>query len=431
MNESFFGKYSVFCVFGSVVGCVVVPLVAQLVQQQSTECMILSIIVLTLTAAHLKKGSNDGSHSKLLFSREYEKRRYTQLNNNHKKQKQNSNNQKNQLPQQQQQQIDLQNQQKNEHLKVLEMEKRNEEKRLKKQKKREERLKRKEEELKKQKEIEEKSKERRKKYQKENNRQYALNNPFNSNAAQNYEKYYCSDYRTSNQTQRKYRSLSQDEGQAPFYRHSYNTRNNIPRFNNNARRIRINNHYENNGYVTAQVRSTSDALSISCPNNLSASCSSLSSISSSGSTSPPPPTSPNSLRGVGAGISPWNTKPYRHLSDSALKRDLITENVDLGHENELNPSWLRAGGDIKEEPVYDRIQQKFYQNLVKPCNVPTTKNRNNKLSSSEFNSSSLFCSTQDKDGVFTTNVDNNTKGAGEYSLFGSHQFGSSFKSPII
>ena len=34
MNESFFGKYSVFCVFGSVVGCVVVPLVAQLVQQQ-------------------------------------------------------------------------------------------------------------------------------------------------------------------------------------------------------------------------------------------------------------------------------------------------------------------------------------------------------------------------------------------------------------
>jgi len=298
----------------------------------------------------------------------------------------------------------------------------------KKQKKREERLKRKEEELKKQKEIEEKSKERRRKYQKENNRQYALNNSFNTNAAQNYEKYCCSDYRTSNQTQRKYRSLSQDEGQAPFYRHSYNTRNNIPRFNNNARRVRTNNHYENNSYgPTQQVRSTSDALSISCPNNLSASCSSLSSISSSGSTSPPPPTSPNSLRGVG--MSPWNTKPSRHLSDSALKRDLSNENVVLGHGNELNPSWLRTGGDIKEEPVYDRIQQKFYQNLVKPCNVTTTTNRNNKISSCEFNSSSLFCSTQDKDGVFT-NVDN-TKGAGEYSLFGSHQFGSSFKSPVI
>ena len=34
MNESFFGKYSVFCVFGSVVGCVVVPLISQLVQKQ-------------------------------------------------------------------------------------------------------------------------------------------------------------------------------------------------------------------------------------------------------------------------------------------------------------------------------------------------------------------------------------------------------------
>ena len=34
MNESFFGKYSVFCVFGSVVGCVIFPLVAQLVQHQ-------------------------------------------------------------------------------------------------------------------------------------------------------------------------------------------------------------------------------------------------------------------------------------------------------------------------------------------------------------------------------------------------------------
>ena len=34
MNESFFGQYSVFCVFGSVVGCVVVPLIAQVLQQQ-------------------------------------------------------------------------------------------------------------------------------------------------------------------------------------------------------------------------------------------------------------------------------------------------------------------------------------------------------------------------------------------------------------
>ena len=39
--------------------------------------------------------------------------------------------------------------------------------------------------------MEEKSKERRKKYQKENNRQSALNNSFNSNAAQNYEKVVC------------------------------------------------------------------------------------------------------------------------------------------------------------------------------------------------------------------------------------------------
>ena len=34
MNESVFGQYSVFCVFGSVVGCVVVPFIAKVLQQQ-------------------------------------------------------------------------------------------------------------------------------------------------------------------------------------------------------------------------------------------------------------------------------------------------------------------------------------------------------------------------------------------------------------
>lgn len=50
VGKGFLDQYSVFCVFGSVVGCVVVPLITQ-----SIESVIFSAIVISLTATHLSK----------------------------------------------------------------------------------------------------------------------------------------------------------------------------------------------------------------------------------------------------------------------------------------------------------------------------------------------------------------------------------------
>lgn len=50
MGKSFLDQYSVFCVFGSVVGCVVVPLITQ-----SVESLIFSAIVISLTANRFSK----------------------------------------------------------------------------------------------------------------------------------------------------------------------------------------------------------------------------------------------------------------------------------------------------------------------------------------------------------------------------------------
>lgn len=155
MNEGVFGQYSVFCVFGSVVGCVVVPLIAQVLQQQSMECMILSAIVLSLTAAHLNKKCNTvNSHSKIVITKDYEKKRVSP-NNVNRKSRSNPNHSTHVLHENKHEKEYMQQQQQLEHLKIMEMERRNELKRLKKLQKREERMKRKEEENRRKKELEE------------------------------------------------------------------------------------------------------------------------------------------------------------------------------------------------------------------------------------------------------------------------------------
>merc|ERR1711973_130646 len=58
VGKGFFDQYSVFCVFGSVVGCVVVPLITQ-----SVESVIFSAIVISLTATHLTKRATNHSDS--------------------------------------------------------------------------------------------------------------------------------------------------------------------------------------------------------------------------------------------------------------------------------------------------------------------------------------------------------------------------------
>lgn len=58
VGGGFFDQYSVFCVFGSVVGCVVVPLITQ-----SVESVIFSAIVISLTATHLTKRSSKSESS--------------------------------------------------------------------------------------------------------------------------------------------------------------------------------------------------------------------------------------------------------------------------------------------------------------------------------------------------------------------------------
>ncbi|XP_047137041.1 myotubularin-related protein DDB_G0290005 isoform X1 [Hydra vulgaris] len=156
VNESFLGQYSVFCVFGSVVGCVIVPLIAQVIQQQSVECVILSAIVISLTAAHLKGKTvslesshikvpcKDSEKKKLVHSKKPQKICYA--------------------PVQEVSYITMNEQhaqeyiQQKEIIKNCENERRLEEKKLKKRLKRDERLKQKQKELKKEKEQEDKDK---------------------------------------------------------------------------------------------------------------------------------------------------------------------------------------------------------------------------------------------------------------------------------
>ncbi|RDD42664.1 hypothetical protein TrispH2_004857 [Trichoplax sp. H2] len=67
LERSFFDQYSVFCVFGSVFGCVVVPLIAQ-----SIESVILSAILISITANHLTRRNH--SPNERSYERTIEKR---------------------------------------------------------------------------------------------------------------------------------------------------------------------------------------------------------------------------------------------------------------------------------------------------------------------------------------------------------------------
>jgi hypothetical protein len=214
MNEGFFGQYSVFCVFGSVVGCVVVPLIAQLLQQQSMECVILSAIVISLTAAHLnKKAANDAtaSYSKIVVSTQELERK--KANHHYKKHK--SHHHQHQHHQQhnnnissgggsqmlttaEQLQMEYENIQQRETMKTNEaaVERRGEEKRLKKLRKREERLRKREEETRRRKEVEElssrsvaKEKQRVKQQQQQKENYHQTNKNYIRSAAQNLQKF--------------------------------------------------------------------------------------------------------------------------------------------------------------------------------------------------------------------------------------------------
>ncbi|CAB4034591.1 myb X, partial [Paramuricea clavata] len=66
VGKGFLDQYSVFCVFGSVVGCVVVPLITQ-----SIESVIFSAIVISLTATHLSKRAVSTDSSNKLHSQAY------------------------------------------------------------------------------------------------------------------------------------------------------------------------------------------------------------------------------------------------------------------------------------------------------------------------------------------------------------------------
>ncbi|XP_032222422.1 capping protein inhibiting regulator of actin dynamics isoform X2 [Nematostella vectensis] len=69
VGRGFFDQYSVFCVFGSVVGCVVVPLITQ-----SVESVIFSAIVISLTATHLTKRASKSDNTTQVYAKELDKR---------------------------------------------------------------------------------------------------------------------------------------------------------------------------------------------------------------------------------------------------------------------------------------------------------------------------------------------------------------------
>lgn len=445
MNEGFFGQYSVFCVFGSVVGCVVVPLIAQVLQQQSMECVILSAIVISLTAAHLnKKGTNDAtaSYSKVVVASELERKKANHWkkhkSQNHQQQQQHQqHNQVQMLTTAEQLQMELEHMQQREISKSMEVERRTEEKRLKKLKKREERLKKREEETKKQKELEEHYrvvKEKRMKQHKENNYAQTHRNYIKS-AAHNLEKFCGSgggaeDKRcglslidgnrvqtTTPSTTLKSRTIT-NSNNSPYYQQK------IPRFersrtaglscNGSDSSVRSCNGSGGGENVSTPYGPGTNTLTIKC--NLSASCSSLSSISSlsSGSASPPMSASAHTANTT----APWSS-PHSKQHDSlpAVNRSsgqwhfggLPSDNANMKCGNEVEKS-LKAYSNNRvvgvSKSVAPVVPQKF---------IP--------------DSSSLFCSQLD--GKMETGEqggDGGTQPTGgtEYSLFGSRGFVTSF-----
>lgn len=393
MNEGFFGQYSVFCVFGSVVGCVVVPLIAQVLQQQSMECVILSAIVISLTAAHLnKKGGNDAtaSYSKIVVSAEAERKK-----SSHKKQKNH-----NQQPQHHQHhqllttaeqvQLELEHMQQHEELKNIEMERRSKEKRLKKLRKREQRLKKREEENKKQQELEEhyrNLKEKRLKQQKENYLQ--SNKNFMKSAAQNFDKF-CG----STSEEKRCSLALLDANRVPPNKSRTVTSTNTPYYQQKIPRFERN---RTGSCTSDSVKSSNDDnstgsnnLTIKC--NLSASCSSLSSISSlsSGSASPP----------MSASLHHTNT-PWAMSGKQVDSLSVLSATTNASHDDNS----ARCSNELERS-------LKSYSN-----------NRVTKTSQKLIpDSSSLFCSQLDGKEVSRECPPI----VGEYSLFGPRRFATSF-----
>lgn len=141
LGRSFLDQYSVFCVFGSVVGCVVVPLITQ-----SLESLIFSAVVISITANRFSKKFvleqgvtvTKGEQGKVKSSKELPS----------KKKRKPPNPANNQSAYHQLSPSELRNRQKEENErreceKIREQERKEEEKREKKLKKKEERLKRK------------------------------------------------------------------------------------------------------------------------------------------------------------------------------------------------------------------------------------------------------------------------------------------------
>ncbi|XP_058946912.1 uncharacterized protein [Pocillopora verrucosa] len=148
VGRGFFDQYSVFCVFGSVVGCVVVPLITQ-----SVESVIFSAIVISLTATHLTKRASKSENSSQVNTKEVDRRNSRKLKDREREQLPHI---KKRKPATQQTQITSkssdnrkkkpEDQFKLDLAKQLELERKQEEKKEKKVKKKEERLKRKEHE---------------------------------------------------------------------------------------------------------------------------------------------------------------------------------------------------------------------------------------------------------------------------------------------
>lgn len=150
VGGGFFDQYSVFCVFGSVVGCVVVPLITQ-----SVESVIFSAIVISLTATHLTKRATKSENSNQVNTKDvFEKRPSRKLKDRDREQTSQVKKRKQmsqqvqaiivKIPEGRKQKED--NQKRLDLARQLELERKQEEKKERKFKKKEERLKRKEQE---------------------------------------------------------------------------------------------------------------------------------------------------------------------------------------------------------------------------------------------------------------------------------------------
>jgi len=483
MNEGFFGQYSVFCVFGSVVGCVVVPLIAQVLQQQSMECVILSAIVISLTAAHLnKKGGNDPSYSKILIPKELERKKVNHNNNNSSNKRQKNHAHQQHFHSAQQIQSEQEYLQQHEHLKNIEMERRGEEKRLKKIRKREERLKKREEENKKQKELEEhyrSIKEKRLKQQKEN--YCRTNRKYLESAAQNLDKFCGSNHNEDNKRcgltnvdtnrilTKSQRTLSSSSNTSHYQQ------NKIPRFERHRagssppcsctseqsfRSCSMNDenttphHIHSSplggsgggggGFSSSCSNTSTNNLSIKC--SLSASCSSLSSISSSESGTSPPillPVSPPCKK------LPWvipttTSTPKQQHTDSLISTLLPAAKLSSSTTAGILPTLTQGltagltaatttpiklfndGGSIVTRPSLNTTSVE--RSVKSYSNTRVTKSRAAKQVIPD--NSSLFCSQLDGlNGKTATEAAAGRESqpiVGEYSLFGPQRFATSF-----